>query len=94
MVCAPAGVMGSFVARYYFHLRDGEDHLIDAEGIELFADAVSGVALVQARDCMAGDIKTGLLKLDTFIDVYDRDGALVHSLSFGDAVEIIPRSTP
>ena len=75
-------------SRYYFHLVDSIDLTLDPDGIEMTADAVAGVALVQARDCMAGDVKNGRLDLNYRIEVHDEDGKLVHSLPFADALEI------
>jgi hypothetical protein len=78
------------MSRYFLHLRDGTDEVIDPDGIEMPADAVRGVALMQARDCMAGDVKEGRLDLHCRIDVHDQSGKLVHSLPFADALELVP----
>jgi hypothetical protein len=75
---------------YYFHLRDGTDTILDPEGSELAADAVAGKALWQARDCLAGDVKSGRLDLRYHIEVHDEAGETVHSIAFADALEIIP----
>lgn len=75
--------------RYFMHLRDGVDEILDPEGIEMAKAAISGVALLAARDCMAGDLKSGRLDLGGRIDVHDEAGKIVHSLNFCDAVEII-----
>lgn len=77
--------------RYFLHLRTGADEVIDMEGIEMPAEAVAGVVLLQARDCMAGDVRSGRLDLHARIDVHDEGGRLVHSLSFADALDLIPR---
>ena len=76
--------------RYFFHLRDGVDHVIDPEGLEMPEDAIKGAALMHARDCMAGDVKQGRLDLHCHIDVHAEDGELLHTLPFADALEIIP----
>ena len=80
------------MARYFFHLRDSIDEVLDPEGVELPADAVAEAALTAARDCMAGDVKAGKLDLRYRIDVHDGDGDVVESVAFADAVEIIPPS--
>ena len=49
--------------RYFLHLRDSTDEVLDPEEVEIPADAIAGVALLQARDCMAGDVKGGRLDL-------------------------------
>jgi hypothetical protein len=77
------------MARYFMHVRDGADQLIDPDGIEMPAAAVPGYTLASARDCMANDIHAGRLDLTIRIDVHDAGGNLVHSLPFGEAVEIV-----
>ena len=78
--------------RYFLHLRDGVDELLDPEGLDIAREAVAGVALSQARDCMAGDVKDGRLDLSLRIDVHDESGEPVHSLSFADALQIVVRA--
>ena len=75
--------------RYFLHLRDHVDVILDPDGVEMPADAIPGVTLVAARDCMAGDVKTGRLDLRSRIEVHDEGGQLVHSLTFPDALEIV-----
>jgi len=75
--------------RCFFHLRDGSDVLLDPDGVELPADAIAGAALLQARDCIAGDVKNGRLDLNYHIDVHTEDGEVVHSLAFTHALEVV-----
>ena len=75
--------------RCFFHLRDGSDVLLDPDGVELPANAIAGAALLQARDCIAGDVKNGRLDLNYHIDVHTKDGEVVHSLAFTDALEVV-----
>jgi hypothetical protein len=77
------------MTRYFFHLRDGVDEILDPEGVELPSEAVAEAALVAARDCMAADVKAGRLDLSSRIDVYQADGELVQSVSFADALEVV-----
>lgn len=77
--------------RYLLHLRDGVDELLDPDGVNMPADAVPGFALHAARDCIAGDVMNGRIELKYRIDVEDDDGNVVHSVSFADAIEIVPR---
>ncbi|HEX8579585.1 MAG TPA: hypothetical protein VIA98_14290 [Allosphingosinicella sp.] len=72
--------------RFFMHLRDGTDEVLDPDGVEMPAEAVSGYTLATARDCMANDIRTGTVSLKHRIDVHDEGGQLVHSLAFTDAV--------
>lgn len=76
--------------KYFFHLIDSIEVCLDPEGVRLPHEAIEDAALLQARDCMAGDVKEGRLRLDYRIDVHNEAGALVHSLSFADAIEIVP----
>ena len=74
---------------YYFHLRDGDDVLLDPEGIELpNNDAIVARALSEARHLMSEDVLTGVLDLAQRIDVEDEDGQVVHRLWLGDALAI------
>ena len=75
--------------RYFFHLRDGTDEILDREGVVLLADAVADAAVLAARDCMAADVKRGKLDLRYWIDVHDADDNVVESVPFADAVEIV-----
>ena len=75
--------------RYFLHLRDSVDEVLDPEGIEMPREAIAGVALAQARDCMAGDVKSGRLDLHYRIDVHDEAGKVVHSMPFADALEVV-----
>lgn len=75
--------------RYFLHLKDSIEVVLDPEGVEMRVEAIPGVALAAARDCMSGDVKAGRLDLRYRIDVHDEDGERVHSLSFADALEIV-----
>lgn len=77
------------MVRYFLNLVDSSEVLLDPEGIEMPASAVERVVLVAARDCMAADVKKGLLDLRYRIDVHDESGQLMHRLSFSDAVNIL-----
>jgi len=72
-----------------FHLRDSTDIVLDPDGVEMQTDAITGAALLQARDCISGDVKSGRIDLHYHIDDHADDGELVHSLSFADAVEVV-----
>lgn len=75
--------------RYYFHLRDGADVLLDPEGREFDGlDAIAHATLAEARAILCADIRQGAIRLDQMIDVEDGRGRVVHSLSFLDAVTI------
>lgn len=79
----------------YFHLRDGQDTVLDPDGRRLdSASAIAEAALLEARAIVSADALGGAIKLDQRIDVVDRAGAIVHSLPFADAVEISPPVDP
>lgn len=75
--------------RFFMHLHDGVDRLLDEEGLVLSTDEVAQAALDAARDCIAGDVRKGRIDMRSRIDVEDQGGAVVHTLRFGDAVTII-----
>jgi hypothetical protein len=75
--------------RYFFHLIDSIDTTLDPDGVEMAPEAIAAETVVQARDCMAADVKSGRLDLHYRIDVHDEGGELVHSLRFEDALEIV-----
>ncbi len=78
------------MALYYFHLRDGEDVLLDPEGLELpDVESIRHSALASARSILSAEVLTGRLPLYMRIDVEDGAGALVHRLPFDEAVAVI-----
>ena len=77
------------MARFYFHLRDHTDELLDPEGVECAnVQAIATKALSAARDLIAGDVKDGAIDLRYRIDVEDAASEIVHSIEFEDAVII------
>jgi hypothetical protein len=79
------------MARYYLHLRDGVDEIIDDEGLELTSmDEVKKAVMAAARDVMSADVRTGVLDLRYRIDAENEQGAVAYSLPFQHAVSIIP----
>jgi len=77
---------------YFFHLRDGEDVLLDPDGRDLSDDAAAAEsALGEARSLLSHELLTGVIHLDQRIDVEDRGGRVVHTLFFADAIRIVGR---
>jgi hypothetical protein len=76
------------MARYYFHLCDGADVLLDDEGRELQADDLASAALAEARAMMAADALEGHIFLGQKIEIRDEAGTIVHSLEFEDALRV------
>jgi hypothetical protein len=81
------------MSRYYLHLRDGTQQLLDPEGQEFASlDAMRKSVLFSARDLMAGDIHNGMLDLRFRIDAEDEEGKIVYTLPFKHAVNVIPEA--
>ena len=81
------------MARYFMHLRDGTEQILDPEGQDFpSVEAVRKAALVSARDLMTGDIREGVLDLRFRIDVEDDNGEIVYTLPFKHALNIIPEA--
>jgi hypothetical protein len=75
--------------RYFFHLIGGDHRVLDLEGVNLDSEAVERYALMNARDCIAGDVADGRLDLRSSLEVRDEDGKVVHRLLFADAVKMM-----
>jgi hypothetical protein len=83
------------VARYYMHLRDGTEQILDPEGLDYpSVDALRKAVLIAARDLMTGDIREGVLDFRFRIDAEDESGVIIYSLPFKHAVNIIPDVIP
>ena len=81
------------MARYFMHLRDGTEQILDPEGLEFpTIEALRKAVLVSARDLMTGDVREGVIDLRFRIDVEDESGDLVYTLPFKHAVNIIPEA--
>ena len=76
------------MTRYYFHLCDGTDVLLDEEGRELEDSQIGPAAIAEARAIIAADVSTGHIFLDQSIEVKDSNGRLVHRLLFEEAVRV------
>ena len=82
------------MSRYFMHLRDGTEELLDPEGIEYDSlDQLRSAVLVAVRDLMAGDMHKGVLDLRFRIDAEDAEGTIVYTLPFKHAVAIIPEGS-
>lgn len=83
------------MARYFFHLRDGQDVLIDPEGREIADPSqIPGLALKEARSLISQDVMAGQIRLDFAIDVLDETGSVAHHLAFREAVAIVGGRQP
>ncbi len=76
---------------YFFHLRNGADLMLDDEGRDLEGPAeVAAIALLEARSLMSQDVLNGEISLNQRLDVEDEQHNLVYSLSFDNAIAIVP----
>ena len=78
------------LARYYFHLRDHKDRLLDPQGqLVDEPELLPQIALAEARAIISADALQGEINLDQRLEIEDEDGRIVHMLRFGDAVQIV-----
>jgi hypothetical protein len=88
---APAILEEQLVAKYFMHLRDSTEELLDPEGQDFpTLEAMRRATLATARDLIAGDVRDGRIDLRFRIDAHDEAGELVYSLPFKHALSIIP----
>jgi hypothetical protein len=81
------------MARYFLHLRDGSDEVLDPDGSEFDdIEAVRLGVMQNARDTIAGDVRNGVVDLRYRIDAENEAGQIVYSLPFKHALSIIPES--
>jgi hypothetical protein len=79
------------VTRYFLHLRDGTEEVLDPDGVEYDTlDALREAVLVSVRDCISGDALRGVIDLRFRVDAEDEAGAVVYTLPFEHAISIIP----
>jgi len=78
--------------RYFLHLRDGTDEVLDDEGIEFDdIEALKKAVLHSARDIMGNELRSGgVVDLRYRIDAENEEGQVAYSLPFRHAVNIIP----
>ena len=79
------------MARYFLHLRDSVDEVLDPDGSE-FEDieAVRLAVMRNARDTIAGDVRNGIVDFRYRIDAENEARQVVYSLPFKHAVNIVP----
>jgi hypothetical protein len=79
------------MAKYFVHLRDSTDELLDPEGQEFASvEALRKHIMFTARDLIAGDVRNGVIDFRYRIDAENEAGELVYSLPLKHAVNIIP----
>lgn len=81
--------------RYYLHVRDGVDEMLDPDGCELpNMDAARKSALVGAREMLSADMKTGVLNLRYRIDIENEMGEIIDTVTFAEAFTCVTESDP
>lgn len=75
--------------RFFFHLCDGGDVLLDEQGSGMDPAQVPAQALRTARDMIAHDARDGRINLGYALKVRDEAGETVHTLYFHEAVELV-----
>jgi hypothetical protein len=77
--------------RFFLHLRDGTDQILDPEGIVYEnEEAMRRFVLDNARDTISQEIRSsGTIDLRYRIDAEDDAGNIVYSLPFTEAVSIL-----
>jgi hypothetical protein len=79
------------MARYFMHLRDGVDEVVDPEGREFATlEDLRTAVMFCARDLIAGDVRNGVIDFRFRIDAEDEHGVIVYTLPFKHAFSIIP----
>lgn len=79
------------MSRYFMHLRDGTDELLDPDGRDYpDLESLRAAVVFSARDLITGDVRNGVVDLRYRIDAEDEQGNLVYTLPFKHAVNIIP----
>jgi hypothetical protein len=77
--------------RYFLHLRDGTEELLDPEGVEYVSLEAMRVAVMHTvRDLISGDVGRGVVDLRFRIDVEDEGGEILYTLPFKHAISVIP----
>lgn len=80
------------MARYYFHLRDGSERLLDPQGVTITdTNRITEIALREARTLISQEALQGVIDLDQRLEVEDERGNLVHTIGFADAVTVRKR---
>ena len=77
--------------RFYLHVCNGNGFTEDEEGAEI-ADLAAArlIAVDGLRDILAGEIRAGVLRRASFIEIENEDRQLVSTVSFEDAIQEPP----
>jgi hypothetical protein len=82
------------MARYFMHLRDGTEEVLDEEGTHHESlDAMRKAVMRAARDLVAADLQRGVVDLRFRIDAENDQHEIVYTLPFKHAFSLIPDDT-
>lgn len=74
---------------FHLHIRIGDQHVSDLEGIDLpDLTAAMSEAVIAARSIMRDELSSGELNLDQSIEIHGPDDHPLASIEFGDAIVI------
>lgn len=77
------------MARYFLHIRGGQDDIEDSEGLVLpDLEAARHQAVAGARSIICDDVMNGHIQLDARIDIENERCELLLSVHFRDVVQI------
>ena len=81
--------------RYFFDLYD-DVNVIDEEGrVRADLDSAKATALIEAREIIQANVRDfGKFDVSHRIEVRDESGAIVHTIHFDDAVEVLLEGRP
>lgn len=80
------------MARYYFHIRDGDKLIEDLEGQDVGdEEAIRAEALASAREMLAESIRLGKSMEHRIFEITDADGRQVTTVPFSDAIDRFSR---
>jgi hypothetical protein len=80
------------MARFYFHVCNGNGFVQDEEGQDLPDEKAARLAAIRsARDIMASDVQRGMLDLSSFIEIEDAEKQHILTLGFQEAVDLTQR---
>lgn len=73
--------------RFYLHVCNGDGFVEDEEGLDLPSLAAARFKAIQGlRDILAGEIRSGVLRRASFIEIEDERHELVMTVPFLEAV--------
>ncbi|MEG3148392.1 hypothetical protein U1769_00745 [Sphingomonas sp. ZT3P38] len=83
------------MARYYFHLHNGDGLTPDEEGQDFAGPAEAhAAALANIRSILASEVDSGALDLNGRLEILDEAGVQILVVAFSEAVDVLPPRAP